>query len=154
LPLEFTDGFGRNAGVLAQVIHEIRVPTRGRALYEITAEIAALVAATGWQTGLATLHLQHTSASLLIQENADPEVQLDLERWLSRLAPDGDPLFRHTAEGDDDMPAHIRTAITAVNLSIPILRGRLALGTWQGIYLWEHRTIPHRRQVVVHLLGE
>jgi len=103
---------------------------------------------------LATLHLQHTSASLLIQENADPEVRRDLERFFSRLAPDGDPLFRHTAEGDDDMPAHIRTALTTVNLGIPFTAGRLALGTWQGIYLWEHRTAPHRRRVTVHLLGE
>jgi secondary thiamine-phosphate synthase enzyme len=100
------------------------------------------------------LHLQHTSASLLIQENADPEVRRDLERFFARLAPDGDALFQHTAEGDDDMPAHIRTALTAVNLSIPIAAGRLALGTWQGIYLWEHRTAPHRRRVTVHLLGE
>jgi secondary thiamine-phosphate synthase enzyme len=152
--VEFAGGFGRNSRVLAQIVKEVLVPTRGRALYEITDEIAALVAATGWQTGLVTLHLQHTSASLLIQENADPEVQLDLERWFARLAPDGDPLFRHTAEGEDDMPAHARTAITAVNLSLPILRGRLALGTWQGIYLWEHRTGSHRRRLVVHLLGE
>ncbi|MFA6546539.1 MAG: secondary thiamine-phosphate synthase enzyme YjbQ, partial [Limisphaerales bacterium] len=94
------------------------------------------------------------SASLLIQENADPEVRRDLERFFARLAPDGDPLFQHTSEGDDDMPAHIRTALTTVNLSIPIVRGELALGTWQGIYVWEHRTSPHRRQLVVHLVGE
>ena len=108
----------------------------------------------GFKTGLATLHLQHTSASLLIQENADPEVRRDLERFFSRLIPDGDRLFQHTCEGDDDMPAHIRTSLTTVNLSIPIVRGELALGTWQGIYVWEHRTVPHRRQLVVHLLGE
>ena len=95
-----------------------------------------------------------TSASLLIQENADPEVRRDLERFFARLVPDGDPLFRHTAEGDDDMPAHVRTALTEVNLSIPIIDGHLALGTWQGIYLWEHRARPHSRRVVVHLLGE
>jgi len=100
------------------------------------------------------LHLQHTSASLLIQENADPEVRHDLERLFSRLAPDGDPIFQHTAEGEDDMPAHVRTALTAVNLSIPFEKGELALGTWQGIYLWEHRHHPHRRRITIHLLGE
>ena len=106
------------------------------------------------KTGLATLHLQHTSASLLIQENADPEVRRDLERFFARLIPDGDPLLQHACEGEDDMPAHIRTALTAVNLSVPIVAGQLALGTWQGIYLWEHRLAPHRRKVVIHLLGE
>jgi len=103
---------------------------------------------------LMTLHLQHTSASLLIQENADPEVRRDLERFFARLAPDGDPLFRHTAEGDDDMPAHIRTALTTVNLSVPVADGNLRLGTWQGIFLWEHRTQAHARRIVAHLLGE
>lgn len=140
--------------MLAQQLHELTVATRGRGFYEITDEVAGLVRAAGWQTGLATLHLQHTSASLLIQENADPEVRRDLERFFSRLSPDGDPLFRHTCEGDDDMPAHVRTALTAVNLSIPIAAGRLALGTWQGIYLWEHRRASHRRRVTLHLLGE
>ncbi|MBK9140725.1 MAG: YjbQ family protein [Verrucomicrobia bacterium] len=140
--------------MLAQRLHEVAISTRGRGFYEITGEVAALVRAAGWQTGLASLHLQHTSASLLIQENADPEVRRDLERFFARLAPDGDSLFRHTCEGDDDMPAHVRTALTAVNLSIPIAGGRLALGTWQGIYLWEHRKAPHRRRIMVHLLGE
>ncbi|WCJ58898.1 secondary thiamine-phosphate synthase enzyme YjbQ [Fontisphaera persica] len=140
--------------MLRQVQHELTIATRGRGFYEITAEVAELVRCSGLATGLATLHLQHTSASLLIQENADPEVRRDLERFMARLAPDGDPLFRHTCEGDDDMPAHIRTALTAVNLSIPITAGRLALGTWQGIYLWEHRYASHRRRVTVHLLGE
>jgi secondary thiamine-phosphate synthase enzyme len=112
------------------------------------------VSQAGVQTGLCTLHLQHTSASLLIQENADPDVQRDFERFFARLIPDGDPLFVHTAEGRDDMPAHVRTAITTVNLSIPIDRGRLCLGTWQGIYLWEHRTTPHTRTVVMHVLGD
>ncbi|MCX8157505.1 MAG: secondary thiamine-phosphate synthase enzyme YjbQ [Verrucomicrobiae bacterium] len=140
--------------MLRQELHELTVPTRGRGFYEFTDEVAALVRRSGLTTGLATLHLQHTSASLLIQENADPEVRRDLERFMARLAPDGDPLFRHTCEGDDDMPAHVRTALTAVNLSIPIVAGRLALGTWQGIYLWEHRYASHRRRVVVHLLGE
>jgi secondary thiamine-phosphate synthase enzyme len=104
--------------------------------------------------GLAVLHLQHTSASLLIQENADPDVCVDLDRFFDRLVPDGDPMFVHTAEGEDDMPAHIRTALTAVSLSIPFDGGRLALGTWQGLYLWEHRTRPHRRRIILHLLGE
>jgi secondary thiamine-phosphate synthase enzyme len=140
--------------MLRQQSHQLTITTRGRGFYEITAEVAALVAGSKLATGLATLHLRHTSASLLIQENADPEVRRDLERFFARLVPDGDPLFRHTCEGDDDMPAHVRTALTAVNLSIPIISGELALGTWQGIYLWEHRRASHRRQVVAHLLGE
>ena len=140
--------------MMRQSTHELVVVTRGRGFTEVTAEIAALVRESGFQSGLVTLHLRHTSASLLIQENADPEVRRDLERFFSRLAPDGDPLFRHTSEGDDDMPAHIRTALTTLNLSIPIVRGGLALGTWQGIYVWEHRTASYRRQLVVHLLGE
>jgi secondary thiamine-phosphate synthase enzyme len=140
--------------VLSQRLHDLTVATRGRGFYEITDEVATLVRAAGWQMGLASLHLQHTSASLLIQENADPEVRRDLERFFSRLIPDGDRLFRHTCEGPDDMPAHVRTALTTVNLGIPIVEGRLALGTWQGVYLWEHRIAPHRRRVTVHLLGE
>ena len=140
--------------MLRQSVHELTVPTRGRGFTDITAEVAARIRQAGLQTGLATLHLRHTSASLLIQENADPEVRRDFERFFSRIAPDGDPLFQHTCEGDDDMPAHIRTALTTVNLSIPIARGVLVLGTWQGIYLWEHRTAGHRREVVLHLLGE
>lgn len=108
----------------------------------------------GIPTGLLTLHLQHTSASLLIQENADPEVQRDLERFFARLVPEGDPLFRHTCEGPDDMPAHVRTALTATGLSIPVRDGRPTLGTWQGIYLYEHRTAPHRRRIAAHLLGQ
>ena len=140
--------------MLRQSQHELVIKTRDRAFYEFTGQLEALVRQTGLQTGLATVHSQHTSASLLIQENADPEVRRDLERFFARLVPDGDPLFRHTAEGEDDMPAHIRTALTSVNLSIPITGGTLALGTWQGIYLWEHRTRPHSRRVMVHLLGE
>jgi len=140
--------------MLRQSQHELVIKTGDRSFYEFTGRIEALVRETGLRTGLATIHLQHTSASLLIQENADPEVRRDLERFFARLVPDGDPLFRHTAEGEDDMPAHIRTALTAVNLSIPIMDGTLALGTWQGIYLWEHRTRPHARRVMVHLLGE
>ena len=140
--------------MLRQSQHELVIKTADRAFYEFTGRLEALVRQSGLRTGLATIHLLHTSASLLIQENADPEVRRDLERFFARLIPDGDPLFRHTAEGEDDMPAHIRTALTAVNLSIPILDGTLALGTWQGIYLWEHRTQPHSRRVMVHLLGE
>lgn len=140
--------------MLRQSIHEVVLSTRGRGFYEFTDDVAALVRQSAMRSGLATLHLQHTSASLLIQENADPEVRRDFERFFARLVPDGDPLFQHVCEGDDDMPAHVRTALTTVNLSIPIAQGALALGTWQGIYLCEHRKAPHRRRVVVHLLGE
>ena len=140
--------------MLRQSLQELKVTTRGRGFYDLTRDVESLVDRSGFQSGLATLQLLHTSASLLIQENADPEVRRDLERFFARLAPDGDSLFRHTAEGDDDMPAHIRTSLTTVNLSIPISSGSLALGTWQGIYLWEHRTASHTRRLVVHLLGE
>src|SRR6266496_6412788 len=139
--------------MLRQSQHELVIKTGDRAFYEFTGRLEALVRQSGLRTGLATLHLQHTSASLLIQENADPEVRRDLERFFSRLSPDGDPLFQHTAEGDDDMPAHVRTALTTVNLSIPIQKGRLTLGTWQGIYLWEHRLHPHQRRVTIHFIG-
>src|SRR3989475_8225407 len=122
--------------MLRQSQHELVIKTSDRAFYELTGQLEALVRQTGLRTGLTTMHLQHTSASLLIQENADPEVRRDLERFFARLVPDGDPLFRHTAEGDDDMPAHIRTALTAVNLSIPIIGGTLALGTSEGISLF------------------
>jgi secondary thiamine-phosphate synthase enzyme len=140
--------------MLHQSLQEVVIATRGRGFYLLTESVANLVKQGRFKLGLATLHLQHTSASLLIQENADPEVRRDLERFFARLAPDGDPVFQHTAEGEDDMPAHIRTALTTVNLSIPIADGQLALGTWQGIYLWEHRLAPHHRRVIVHLLGE
>ncbi len=140
--------------MLRQFIDEVVVKTTGRGFYEFTDEICAFNRRAELQTGLATLHLQHTSASLVIQENADPEVRRDFERFFARLVPDGDPIFRHTSEGDDDMPAHVRTALTAVNLSIPIANGKLALGTWQGIYLWEHRFAPHTRRVTVHFIGE
>src|ERR1041384_2593286 len=140
--------------MLRQSLHEFVIRTRGRGFYEFTEEAADLVRKNKVRIGLMTLHLRHASASLLIQENADPEVRRDLERFFARLAPDGDPLFCHTAEGDDDMPALIRTALTAVNLGIPISGGRLALGTWQGIYLWEHRTHPHRRHVLLHVIGD
>jgi len=140
--------------MLRQQTQEIGIPTQGRGLYEFTDEVSDLIRKSKLLNGLATLHVRHTSASLLIQENADPEVRRDLERFFKRLVPDGDKIFEHTAEGEDDMPAHVRTALTAVNLSIPIVQGELALGSWQGIYLWEHRKHPHRRQIVIHLLGE
>ena len=112
------------------------------------------VAAQGLRDGLLTLFVRHTSASLLVQENADPDVRADLDRFFARLVPDGDPLFHHQDEGPDDMPAHVRSALTAVQLSVPLSAGKLVLGTWQGIYLWEHRTRPHRREIALHLLGE
>jgi secondary thiamine-phosphate synthase enzyme len=140
--------------MLHQALSTLTVATRGRAFYDITSDVQRAVRHAAVETGLCTLHLAHTSASLLIQENADPDVRRDFETFFKRLVPDGDPMFTHTVEGDDDMPAHIRTALTAVNLGIPISGGRLALGTWQGIYLWEHRSQAHQRAVVVHILGE
>jgi secondary thiamine-phosphate synthase enzyme len=140
--------------MLRQFFHELTVTTRGRGLYDFTREVEKWIAQNKFNDGLLTLHLQHTSASLLIQENADPDVRRDLEAFFKRLVPDGDALFIHTAEGDDDMPAHIRTALTAVNLSVPLHAGRLALGTWQGIYLWEHRTHGHSRHLALHFIGE
>jgi len=140
--------------MLRQSFHELTIATRGRGFYEFTREVERWVAENRFRDGLLTLHLRHTSASLLIQENADPDVRRDLEAFFHRLAPDGDPLFVHTTEGDDDMPAHVRTALTAVNLSIPVRGGQPVLGTWQGIYLWEHRTRPHSRRVVLHFVGE
>jgi secondary thiamine-phosphate synthase enzyme len=140
--------------MMRQTLDTLTIRTRSRGFYEITREVEARVERAGVRTGLCTLHLQHTSASLLIQENADPDVRRDFERFFARLVPDGDPSFVHTVEGKDDMPAHIRTALTAVNLSIPIADGHLCLGTWQGIYVWEHRLAPHQRQVIVHVLGD
>ncbi len=130
------------------------IETRGAGLYEFTTEAREWVRSAGIVTGLLTLHVQHTSASLLIQENADPEVRSDLERFLRRLVPEGDPIFRHDDEGPDDMPSHVRSALTATTLSVPVSGGAPCLGTWQGIYLFEHRRAPHRRRVVAHLLGE
>jgi secondary thiamine-phosphate synthase enzyme len=140
--------------MLRQEVSEFSISTKGRAFYEVTRNVEDFLQKTRIETGLATIHIQHTSASLLIQENADPEVRRDFERFFQRLVPDGDKLFEHTAEGEDDMPAHVRTALTTVNLSIPIVRGQLALGTWQGIFVWEHRKHPHTRSLTVHLLGE
>ena len=127
------------------------VQTSGRGLIEITAEVAALVDRVTVDDGLCTLFVQHTSASLLIQENADPDVCSDLEAFFRRLVPEGDSLWTHTAEGPDDMPAHVRSALTQVSLSVPVIGGRLALGTWQCIYLWEHRRRGSQRTVLVHI---
>jgi secondary thiamine-phosphate synthase enzyme len=143
-----------NGKMLRQFFHELTVPMRGRGLYEITREVEAWIGRSEIKEGLLTIYLQHTSASLLIQENADPDVRRDLEAFFKRLVPDGDPFFIHKAEGDDDMPAHIRTALTNVNLSILVRGGKLALGTWQGIFLWEHRIRSHARHVFLHLIGE
>ena len=129
------------------------VHTRGRGFSEITAQVGDAVAASQVQTGIAQIFTAHTSCSLLISENADPAVRNDLERWFARAVPDGDAIFRHDAEGPDDMPAHIRSILTGVSLSVPVHGGKLMLGTWQGIYLWEHRIDPHQRKVVVTVLG-
>jgi len=136
-----------------QAMESVRVDTQ-RGLVEVTSDVQRTVRGSGVETGLCTLFLRHTSASLVIQENADPAVRVDLERYLDRLVPDGDPLFTHVAEGDDDMPAHVKTALTRTSETIPIRRGTLALGTWQGLYVWEHRTGRHRRELLVHILGE
>ena len=132
-------------------VEELSVQARSRGLYEFTDLVARCVREAAIETGLCTLFVRHTSASLTIQENADPSARQDLEQWIDRLAPERDPLYTHTAEGPDDMPAHIKAALTATSLSIPIVRGQLALGTWQGIYLWEHRTAAPTRTVVVHI---
>jgi len=133
------------------MIHTLQIAVPGQGLYSFTPKVQALVKQSDINEGLCTLFVQHTSASLIIQENYDPSAQHDLENWLNRLVPERDPLYTHTLEGDDDMPAHIKSAITATSLSIPILEGTLALGTWQGIYLWEHRRIAGNRRVVVHI---
>ena len=132
----------------------LQIRTAGRGLTDITREIHAWVASESMTTGLLTVFCRHTSASLLIQENAAPEVRRDLEAFFSRIAPDSDALYEHSEEGPDDMPAHLRTALTSVQVSIPLLAGRLALGTWQAVYLFEHRRRPHEREIALHLLGE
>jgi secondary thiamine-phosphate synthase enzyme len=134
--------------------HSIEIATRGRGFHDITAELGRCIEASPLRIGLCHLFLQHTSASLCITENADADVRGDLERFAQRLIPDGDPLFRHDSEGDDDMPAHVRNLIAGCELTVPVCDGRLELGTWQGIYLWEHRRSSHRRRVVVTLNGE
>ena len=133
---------------------ELTISTRGRGTYDLTSEVQEAVRASGIRRGLCHLFIRHTSASLMLCENADPAVRADLERFMQRLVPDGDPLFAHDAEGPDDMPAHVRTVLTQSALSLPVRDGRCALGTWQGVYLWEHRTAPHRRSVLLTLHGE
>jgi secondary thiamine-phosphate synthase enzyme len=132
---------------------ELTVSTRGRGFHDITPEVRKAVADSGARQGLCTVFLHHTSASLILCENADPDVRKDLEAFFARLVKDGDPLFQHDAEGPDDMPAHVRTVLTQNSLSIPIQNGTVDLGTWQGLYVWEHRTAPHRRRVTVSVLG-
>ena len=139
---------------MKQVQGTLSVATPGQGLTEITGEVAKWVEGQGVTTGLLTLYCRHTSASLVIQENADPDVRRDLETFFKRLVKEDESLYRHTAEGADDMPAHIRSALTPVSLAIPVGNGRLTLGTWQGIYLFEHRRAPHKRHVVLHLSGE
>jgi secondary thiamine-phosphate synthase enzyme len=133
------------------MIDEIVVHTPGQGLHEITGQVQARVSAARLGEGLCTLFVRHTSASLVIQENADPSAKRDLERWLARLVPEGDPFYTHDTEGPDDMPAHIKAALTATSLGVPVRAGALALGTWQGIYLWEHRRSGGRREVLLHL---
>lgn len=139
----------------AAVVHQqqFTLSTPGRGTLDIGAEVAKVVAASGIRQGLAVVFVKHTSASLILCENADPQVRRDLEAWLARAVPDGDPLYGHVAEGPDDMPAHVRATLTASSLSVPVSAGRLALGTWQGIYLYEHRSAAHRRTVHVTVLG-
>jgi secondary thiamine-phosphate synthase enzyme len=133
------------------VIARLSVVPKGPGLHEITERVQEAVSRSGAREGLCTVFVQHTSASLVIQENADPSARRDLERWLARLVPEDDPLWTHTTEGPDDMPSHVRAALTATSLAIPVADGRLALGTWQGIYLWEHRRRPGERSLVVHV---
>lgn len=137
-----------------QAWHEFTISTRGRGLYEFTDTVSDWLTRQSCHNGLLTLHVRHTSASLLIQENADPDVRRDLDAFFDRLVPDGDRLFIHTSEGPDDMPAHVRSALTAVNLSLPVRDGQMTLGTWQGVYLWEHRQSSHSRKIAAHWIGE
>jgi secondary thiamine-phosphate synthase enzyme len=137
---------------MRQAAHTLEIGTKGRGLYEFTAQVQRWLTPEKFSTGLLTIYCRHTSASLLIQENADPDVQTDLQNYFERIAPESDA-YIHSAEGPDDMPAHLRAALTQTSLSIPILEGRPVLGTWQGIYLFEHRTRPHRREIVLHAIG-
>ncbi len=139
---------------MKQAQETITVETRGEGLYEVTGNIRRWLSGQGVATGMLAVFCQHTSASLTIQENADPDVQRDLQTFFARLVRDDPTLYRHTLEGPDDMPAHIRSALTDVQLSIPVADGQMTLGTWQGIYLFEHRTRPHSRRLVLHLIGE
>jgi secondary thiamine-phosphate synthase enzyme len=137
---------------MRQAAHTLTIETRGRGLVEFTREVQHWLAAEKFSTGLLTIYCRHTSASLLIQENADPDVQTDLQNYFETIAPESEH-YIHSAEGPDDMPAHLRAALTQTSLSIPVLEGRPVLGTWQGIYLFEHRARPHRREIVLHLIG-
>jgi len=139
---------------MRQLNYQLAIKTHGRRLYDVTDQVCAWASTSGLETGLLTVYIQHTSASLLINENYDSDVIADLERFFARLVPDGDPLFVHTIEGPDDMPAHVRTALTQTHLSIPLINGKLALGTWQGIFLYEHRHEAATRRLVLHLIGE
>ncbi len=139
---------------MRQFVDILSISTRGRGLVEVTHDVQNWLKPHGFQTGLLTLFCRHTSAGLLIQENAAPDVRADLEAFFDRVAPEEGSRYRHAEEGPDDMPAHIRAVLTGVQLAIPIMRGELALGTWQGIYLFEHRRAPHTRQIVLHLIGE
>lgn len=132
----------------------LTIRTAGEGLYEITREINAVLRKAGIEHGLLTVFIQHTSASLIIQENADPSARRDLEYWLKKLVPVNDPGFTHTFEGPDDMPSHIKSALTQTSLGLPVINGEMCLGTWQGVYVWEHRTMAHNRSVVVQVLGE
>jgi secondary thiamine-phosphate synthase enzyme len=138
---------------MRQKMDTLTVDTR-RGLNDVTAAVAGVVRSAGIREGLCTVFIRHTSASLVLQENADPAARRDLEAFLDRLVPDGDPLYRHVAEGDDDMPSHVKAALTRTSEQMPVLAGALALGTWQGLYVWEHRTGRHRRELVVHVSGE
>ncbi len=139
---------------MKQFVTQLHVNTRGKGLYPITGEIAKWVESQRLSAGLVTIFVRHTSASIIVQENADPDVVRDLDDFLTRLVPEDDSLYRHTIEGLDDMPAHIRAALTGTHVSVPVIAGRLALGTWQGIYLFEHRRVPHTRMIALHLIGE
>ena len=138
---------------MKQAHHRLSLPARGPGLHEVTREVTAWLAEQRVRDGLLTLFVRHTSASLIIQENADPDVRRDLESFFRRLVPEDSKLYRHTAEGPDDMPAHIKAAVTATSFSIPVKDGRMALGTWQGVFLWEHRTLAHRRNLTVTCNG-
>ena len=139
---------------MKQFTHGLGISTRGEGLYDFTREVSGWLQGLSVSSGLLTIFIQHTSASLTIQENADPDVILDLNDFFGRLVPEENRLYRHTAEGPDDMPAHIRAALTQVQLSIPVIGGKMALGMWQGLYVFEHRTMPARRNVALHFLGE
>jgi len=134
--------------------HQLQIDTRGRGTYDLSADIQSAVKTSGVETGMCHVFIRHTSASLMLCENADPAVMRDLEAFMSRQVPDGDPMFTHTAEGPDDMPAHVRSVLTQSDLNIPVQDGGCALGTWQGVYLWEHRLAPHQRTVLLTIQGE